>query len=260
MSILSDKLKSGVTALGSHISLNDPAITEMMGDVGFDYLWIDTEHTSINLECLQNHLIACRATGVSAIVRVPEVSQVLAKPILEMGPDGIVFPQVNSYEQAVEAVRSCMYPPKGNRGYGPRRAMRFGTTMTLDSYLKNADSVLKLLQFENIEAYKDLDKILTIKDLDVMILGPCDLAASMGHMGDWHHPEVEKVVDDFFERTHKAGKKTGVSFGACGAEEMMRYKRRNVDMISIAADTDYIVNGAKSTLNTLERVFCYNKS
>lgn len=256
MSILSDKLVRGETAIGSHVSLNDPVISEMMGDTGFDYLWIDTEHTSISLECLQNHLIACRASGVSSIVRIPEVSQVKAKPILEMGPDGIIFPQVNSYELALEAVRACMYPPKGNRGYGPRRAMRFGANMTLDTYLKSADNVLKLLQFENIEAYKDLDKILSIEDLDVIILGPCDLASSMGHMGDWHHPEVEKVVDDLFERTHKAGKKIGVSFGACDASEMMRYKRRNVDMISIAADTDYIVQGAKATLKTMQTVFC----
>lgn len=255
MSILSDKLKSGSTAIGSHISLADPVISEMMGDVGFDYLWIDTEHTAISLECLQNHLIACRAAGVSAIVRISEVSQTRAKPILEMGPDGIVFPQVNSYELALEAVQACMYPPRGNRGYGPRRAMRFGAGMTLDSYLESADSVLKILQFENINAYKDLDRILSIEALDVIMLGPCDLASSMGHIGDWHHPEVEKVVDDLFIRTHKAGKKIGVSFGLCDAREMMRYKKRDVDMISIAADTDYIVQGAKSTLAEMKSVF-----
>lgn len=255
MSRLSDKLASGQTAIGSHISLCDSAVTEMMGDVGFDYLWIDTEHTSMSLQDLHNHLIAARATGVSAIVRVPEVSQVKAKPILEMGPDGIIFPQVNSYELALEAVRACMYPPKGNRGYGPRRAMHYGVDMTLNDYLKTADNVLKLLQFENIDALKDLDKILTIDALDVVILGPCDLAASMGHMGDWHHPEVEKVVDTLFEKCHRAGKKIGVSFGLCDQAEMQRYRRRGVDMISIAAETDYIVQGAKAVLRDLQEVF-----
>lgn len=255
MSRLSDKLASGETAIGSHISLCDSAVTEMMGDVGFDYLWIDTEHTSMTLQDLHNHLLAARATGVSAIVRVPEVSQVKAKPILEMGPDGIVFPQVNSYELALEAVRACMYPPEGNRGYGPRRAMHYGADMTLEEYLAGANKILKLLQFENIEAYKDLDKILSIDALDVIILGPCDLASSMGHIGDWHHPEVEKVVDDLFERVHKAGKKIGVSFGLCDQAEMMRYKRRGVDMISIAAETDYIVSGSKAVLSDMKAVF-----
>lgn len=255
MGKLTEKLKSGQTAIGSHISLYDSTVTEIMGDVGFDYLWIDTEHTAISLESLRQHLTAARATGVSAIVRVPEVSQVKAKPILEMGPEGIIFPQVNSYEQALEAVQACMYPPKGNRGWGPRQAMHFGVDITLDEYLSTANNVLKILQFENIAAYKDLDKILTIEDLDVVMLGPCDLASSMGHVGDWHHPEVEVIVDELFEKCHKAGKKIGVSYGLCDAEEMMRYQRRGVDMISIAAETDFIVSGSKKLYSTMKELF-----
>ena len=260
MSKLSEKLKRGEIALGSHISLNDPTITEIMGAVGFDYLWIDTEHTSISLDCLQNHLVAAKACGVSAVVRVPEVSQVKAKPILEMGPDGIVFPQVNSYELALEAVAACKYPPVGNRGWGPRRAMHFGVDMTAQDYIAQAnDEILTILQFENIDAYKDLDRILGIDGLDVILLGPCDLAASMGHIGDWHHPEVERIVDDLFVRTHKAGKKIGVSYGLCDKEELYLYQRRGVDMISIAAETDFIVRGSKDLLSTMKEVFIPEK-
>lgn len=256
MSRLSDLLKNGKTAIGSHISLNDSTVTEIMGDVGFDYLWIDTEHTSITLDQLQNHLIAARASGVSAIVRVPEVSQVKAKPVLEMGPDGIVFPQVNNYELALEAVAACKYPPVGNRGWGPRRAMHFGVDMTAQDYIAKAnDDILTILQFEHINAYKDLDRILAIEGLDVVLLGPCDLASSMGHIGDWHHPEVERVVDDLFERVHKAGKKIGVSYGLCDKEELYRYQRRGVDMISIAAETDFIVSGSKKLLSDMQDVF-----
>ena len=98
MNKLKEKLHNNEVCLGTHVSLNDPVITELMGNVGFDYLWIDTEHTAIDLNCLQQHLIAARAACVSAIVRVPCVDQVRVKPILEMGPDGIVFPQVNSYQ------------------------------------------------------------------------------------------------------------------------------------------------------------------
>ena len=169
MSTLSEKLRNGTVALGTHVSLNDSVISELIGNLGFDYIWIDTEHTSISLECLQLHLIACRAAGVSAIVRVPEVDRIKAKPVLEMGPDGIIFPQVNSYELAEEAVRACLYPPKGVRGFGPRRAIQFGN-ISLSDYFRDVDSnTLKILQFENIDALKDLDKILTLQDLDVMI-------------------------------------------------------------------------------------------
>ena len=237
MNKLREKLKNNIIALGSHISLNDSTVTEIMGDVGFDYLWIDTEHTPISLDCLQNHLVAARASGVSAIVRVPEVSQVKAKPILERGPDGIVFPQVNSYELALEAVAACKYPPVGNRGWGPRRAMHFGVDMSAQDYIAHAnDDILTILQF-------------------VILLGPCDLAASMGHIGDWHHPDVERIVDDLFTRTHKAGKKIGVSYGLCDKKELYLYQRRGVDMISIAAETDFIVKGSKDLLSTMKEVF-----
>jgi 4-hydroxy-2-oxoheptanedioate aldolase len=255
MSTLSEKLRNGTVALGTHVSLNDSVISELIGNLGFDYIWIDTEHTSISLECLQLHLIACRAAGVSAIVRVPEVDRIKAKPVLEMGPDGIIFPQVNSYELAEEAVRACLYPPKGVRGFGPRRAIQFGN-ISLSDYFRDVDSnTLKILQFENIDALKDLDKILTLQDLDVMMLGPCDLASSMGHLGDVHHPEVAKVVQEFFKKTHAAGKRVGVSFGACGEDEMKYYRDLGVDMLSIAADTDYLYLGAKKVLNELTSVF-----
>jgi len=255
MNKLREILNSGRTAIGSHISLADSTVTEIMGDIGFDYLWIDTEHTSMTLEDLRNHLVAARATGVSPIVRVPEVSQVKAKPILEMGPEGIVFPQVNSYEQALEAVAACRYPPKGNRGWGPRRAMHFGVDMTAQEYIAQSDDILTILQFENIAAYKDLDKILTIDGLDVILLGPCDLASSMGHIGDWWHPEVEKVVIDLFERVHKAGKKIGVSYGLCDNETMNYYKNLGPDMISLAAETDFIVHGCKKLLSDMKDVY-----
>ncbi len=255
MNKLREKLNSGKTAIGSHISLSDSSVTEIMGDMGFDYLWIDMEHTSMSREDLRNHLVAARATGVSPIVRIPEVSQVQAKPILEMGPEGIVFPQVNSYELALEAVAACRYPPVGNRGWGPRRAMHFGADMTAQEYIRSSDDILTILQFENIAAYKELDKILSIEGLDVIMLGPCDLASSMGHIGDWFNPEVEAVVDDVFERVHKGGKKMGVSIGLFGTDVIRRYQQRNVDMISVAADSDYIVAGGKQIYAQMQDIF-----
>ena len=255
MDKLKKKLQSGITALGTHVSLNDPAITEIIGYLPFDYLWIDTEHTSISLECLQSHLIAARASGVSAIVRVPAVDRIRVKPILEMGPDGIIFPQVNSYELALEAVESCMYPPKGVRGYGPRRASQYGRIPSSEYFAHADDDILHLLQFENIKAYDDLDRILSIEALDVVIIGPCDLASSMGHIGDWDNKEVDEIIDEVCQKTHEKGKKVGISFGMCPEETLARWKKKGFDMISIAADTDYILHGATDTYDRLKRAF-----
>ena len=171
MNRLKEKLGTGNICLGTHISLNDPVVTELIGNVGFDYLWIDTEHTAIDLHSLEQHLMAARAAQVSAIVRVPCVDQVRVKPVLEMGPDGVVFPQVNSYALAKAAVEACMYPPKGNRGFGPRMAIQFGR-IPLDQYYQTVDdNLLRILQIENMLLALRLHVLLFLMMLPELVSG-----------------------------------------------------------------------------------------
>ena len=255
MNKLKNKLHGGHPCFGTHISLNDPLITELTGNLGFDYLWIDTEHTAIGLACLQHHLIAARAAGVSAIVRVPCVDQVRVKPVLEMGPDGIVFPQVNSYQHAKQAVEACKNPPKGNRGFGPRRAIQFGRIPLAEYYDTVDKNLLRILQVENIRAIEDLDLIVTIDGVDAFIIGPCDLAASMNHFNDLHHPDVVQAMCFAIKTSHAAGIPIGVSFGACTYEEIEFWRDMGVDMISLAADTDLLLQGAQRYLSDMQKCF-----
>lgn len=255
MEKLVTKLREGQTALGTHISLNDPAITELIGGNGFDYLWIDTEHTSIGLHCLEQHLIAARAAGVSAIVRVPCVDPIRVKPVLEMGPAGIIFPQVNSREEAELAVAACRYPLKGIRGFGPRRAIGFDGANLPVYFEKMESDFLRILQIENIKAVECLDEILKVEGISAFILGPCDLAASMGYIGNDRHPEVRKVIEDVFRRVHAAGIPIGVSYGACKPEDAAYWRDQGVNMISLVADTDYLLLGSRQTLGMMKDVF-----
>ncbi len=255
MNLLKKKLYEGKVCLGTHISLCDPCITELLGNIGYDYLWIDTEHTAIDLQTLQLHLIAARASGTPAIVRVPCVDQVRAKPVLEMGPDGIVFPQVNSYELARTAIEACTYPPKGNRGFGSRRAVHYGQVSLDDYYREVDDNLLKLLQVENAGAVEDFERIVTVEGIDGFIIGPCDLAASMGHFNDVFHPKVVDSMKYVIDRSHKAGIPIGVSFGACRYEDIEFWKSMGVDMISLAADTDHLLRGGQSYLKDMKKSF-----
>lgn len=255
MNRLKEKLRKGEICLGTHVSLNDSVITELMGNIGFDYLWIDTEHTAIDLNCLQQHLIAARAARVSAIVRVPCVDQVRVKPILEMGPDGIVFPQVNSYHLAKTAVEACMYPPKGNRGFGPRRAIQFGRVSLADYYQAVDGDLLRILQVENIHAVEDFTKIVTVEGIDAFIIGPCDLAASMGRFNDLRHPKVVDAMRHVIQTAREAHIPIGVSFGACTYEDILFWHDLGVDMISLAADTDLLLHGAEHYLAEMKKCF-----
>ena len=255
MGVLQQKLKAGQLALGTHVSMNDASVSELVGNVGFDYLWIDTEHSTIDLDHLQLHLIAARAAGVSAIVRIPWNDPVRAKPVLEMGPDGLVFPQIQSYEEAELAVQSCCYPPRGIRGFGPRRAVQYGRIPT-SQYLEEIDDhLLKFLQIEHIDILKDLPRIVKIPEITGFVIGPCDFAASMGKIHDMGSPEVTRKIDEAIAIVRDANKVVALSQGPCSDEVLHSWRRRGVQMISIGSDVRSILAGAEENLRRLKEVF-----
>ena len=128
------KLKNGKTAIGTHAQLGSPVMMEIMGMAGFDAVWIDTEHTAIDKQDLLHSVIALNGYGAAAIVRIPWNDPVLAKPVLEMGVDGMIFPYVRSADEVRTAMEACLYPPLGCRGFGPIRANRYGM-MGSEEYL-----------------------------------------------------------------------------------------------------------------------------
>lgn len=255
MGKLREKLLSGQTALGVHSCYSEPFVSELYGLIGYDYVWIDTEHTHLDLSDVENHLMASRAGNISPIVRVPSSDPVRIKPILEMGPEAIVIPQVNSYEEVVDAVRYCSYPLQGVRGWGPRFAIRYGLTPT-EEYIANVKKeTMCFVQIENIHAVEDIDKSVTVDGVDAFIIGANDLASSAGYLGKSSDPAVCKLIDKAVERVHLAGKKIGVSLGAVTEQEVALWKKRGMDLISCACEADFILNGSREQLNLLKKYF-----
>ena len=163
------KLRRQELCIGTHVSLGEGVVSEMMGNLDYDFLWIDMEHSCINTDQLLNHLMGARASGINAIVRIPWNDPVLAKPVLDAGADGIICPMVCSYEEAHRAVEATSYPPGGVRGYGPRRAAMFGM-ISGEDYRAHADeNILRFIQLEHIDALRDLDRILTIPEIDAFL-------------------------------------------------------------------------------------------
>ena len=112
-------------AFGTHCWSADPSLYEVCGHLGYDYIWIDNEHGGMTFPMIYSGIVAANASGAAAIVRVPGHSVEDVKPVLEIGPQGIVFPMVNSAQQAEVCAKHCMYPPKGTRSYGPLRAINY---------------------------------------------------------------------------------------------------------------------------------------
>lgn len=255
MNTLRNKLNTDKLVLGTHISLNDSVITEIIGLVGYDYLWIDTEHTAMDLNILEKHLIAGRAACVPTIVRVPWNDPVLLKPVLEMGPAGVVIPMVNTREEAERAVKACKYPPNGIRGYGPRYAARFGAYTTEEYLSIAAEQTLCMIQIEHITAVNNIDEILKVDGVDVLIIGQCDLSASMGKLGQWYDDEVQSTIDYICDRAHFYEVMVGASLGYVSPEQSKRWRKRNINMISQVSDVDFIYQGALSLFNDMKKAY-----
>ena len=110
-------------SIGAVISMSDPTVCELAGDCGMDFCWIDAEHCPMTIETVRDHLLALRGTGCAGFVRVRECDPMIIKPYLDLAPDGIICPMVNTPELAEAAVAACRYPPIGIRGWGPRRGV-----------------------------------------------------------------------------------------------------------------------------------------
>lgn len=251
---LKRRLEAGETLIGSHVTCNDPLLTEIIGNAGFDYLWIDMEHTYIEKTMLINHLIAARACQIPAFVRIPWNDQVLAKPILDMGADGLIFPMIRTPKDAEYAVQSCLYPPYGVRGYGPRRATQFGKYSGKEYIGEGHKNIMKLIQIETREAVEHIDAIAAVPGVDVLIIGPMDLSGAFGKLAQTQDPEIREVYRHVAQRGRAAGKPVLVSTSGYEEENLRFWASIGVNMITVGNEPGYLTDGLKKTLANFRTV------
>ncbi|MBE0497295.1 MAG: 2,4-dihydroxyhept-2-ene-1,7-dioic acid aldolase [Campylobacterales bacterium] len=190
---LKNKLKNNQLTLGSWIMMNTPVSVEVMALAGFEWLVIDIEHTSIDLQATENLIRTIQANNIKALVRVSKNEEVIIKKVLDMGADGIIVPMVCSKEDAIQAVNHAKYPPVGKRGVGLYRASGYGTRF--EEYKKWVDGELVIIvQIEHIDAVNNIDEILKVEGIDGTIIGPYDLSGSMGHPGEFEREDVKEAV------------------------------------------------------------------
>lgn len=255
MNLFRKKLLAGEKMVGFEIDLCDPCISEMVGQMGYDYLWIDTEHEAMDYQTVLMHIIAARAAGTASVVRIPQNEPFLAKRILEMGPDGIIFPMVSSAEEAKRAMDACLYPPAGTRGFGPRRACRYGRQDLTDYITGAADVTARLCQIESAAAVENLDEMLTVPGIDGFILGPCDLSGTIGHLNEIFHPEVLELVDTAIAKCRAAGMPIGIAVGADSAEDIRFWYERGVQFISAGSDIATLVAHSRRQYEMMREIF-----
>ncbi|MDR1534941.1 MAG: 4-hydroxy-3-methylbut-2-en-1-yl diphosphate synthase [Planctomycetota bacterium] len=242
------RLNSREFIVGGHIFLPNPAMAEAMVHFGYQFMWIDGEHGAFDKEQILAHITAINGAGAGAFVRVAAGDPAVIKPILEMGPDGIIIPMVNSADDAVRVMSACHYPPAGARGFGPRRANRYGTVGDRE-YLASIDEALvKLVQIEHRDAVRNIDAILGVKGIDGVVIGPYDLSGSLGLLGQLRHPEVLAYCEKAVAGCQARNVPCGPSIGPADDEFLKFWLDRKVDFVFCGDDLTFAGLGTAATI------------
>lgn len=250
---LRKKFESGKLVIGTHIRSQDPCISELLAALGYDVLWIENEHSNLDKYQTTLHIMAAQSQGAAAIVRLPFNDPVLAKPILELGVDGVVFPMINSALEAEKAVAACTYPPKGVRGMGPIRSNQYGM-ISNEEYISKADEQLfKIMQIEHIQGVDNIEEILQVEGVDGIIVGQFDLSASLGILPKVYDERNLEQIRKVFSACKKYGKICGIS-SEPKKEIVQMYLNMGADFIFMCYEYDWIRMGAGNALETMKKL------
>jgi 2-keto-3-deoxy-L-rhamnonate aldolase RhmA len=247
LSQLKEKLRRNEPLFGAAVSLLDGTVSEMLGYAGFDFLWIDMEHSALTKAHVLEHLIAASSGRTAGFVRVPWNDPVLVKPVLDMGADGIIFPMIRTADDARHAVSACEYPPKGARGCGPRRAVRYGMD-DVAAYLRDGtQSCWKIIQIEYVDCVRNIDEIARVPGIDCWMIGPTDLSGSVGCLGQEDAPEVQRLIDDIAAAAARHNVLLG-AFTGDDVRSLQRWQGRGVKLFTLGGDSAYLMSAARASL------------
>ncbi len=234
--------------IGTWISSASPIVAEAMGHAGFDWGVVDMEHSPLDLMPMVQLLQALGNTRMVGVVRVPWNDAVTVKRVLDAGATTVLFPFVQNAEEAARAVAATRYPPQGQRGMsGMSRATKFGT---VPNYLANANAGMGVIvQLETPQALAQLEAIAAVEGVDALFIGPADLSASMGYLGQFTHPAVMQIVADAVRRCKAAGIPVGTVGGS--PEGVTQYRAMGFDYLAVSSDMGLLMSGARAAVHAL---------
>ena len=251
-SLLKKQLETGNPAFGTQLRFGSPAIAELAGLSGFDWILIDSEHAPQTPVTVQAQLQAVGCTPATPVVRVARNDPDLIKLYLDMGALGIVVPFVNTPEEARLGANACRYPPHGTRGWGPHRAAGYG--LFEEEYTAEInDTVMYIPIIETAEAAENIDGIMDVEGVNGCIVGPVDLCISLGIPFRFDHT----AYIDALRRVREAGQRTGKPVGhpLLGSmddeENVQRQVAEGVRLLLIVGDEPVLKDGFRRAIGKL---------
>jgi 4-hydroxy-2-oxoheptanedioate aldolase len=238
-------LEAGKPAIGTFLNIPSIATAEIMANVGWDWLVVDAEHGAIDLDTMHNMFVAISTTNTVPMCRVRDNDPSVIKQALDAGAYGIVIPMVNSPEEAERAVKACKYAPEGNRSAGPGRWRYYGGA----DYQKHAnEEILVAIQIEHIDAVNRVEEILSVPGIDIVHMGPGDLAWSMGlgkGLGEKDPAHAEAMA-----KVLAAAKKLGIHIGTASrsVQEAPVLLEKGYHFLMVMNDINFLYNSASEAL------------
>src|SRR5262245_36334173 len=207
-----ERLSRGETVFGSGLQVYRSAeIPRVFAAAGFDYVFIDMEHGSFDLETVHDMISASTAAGITPIVRVAELAYSLVARLLDCGAQGIILPRVEDPKLLEEALSWMRFPPLGKRGYGVNATMVCYEPRTFPEIIEHLNrNTLSVVQFETQSAIDRADELLSLPGFDIAMVGPADLSISLGVPGQFDHPLLISTVDKLIERCNHHGVVPGI--------------------------------------------------
>ncbi len=234
------KLRQNQLQIGTMITIPSPEVAEMVSKCGFDWLFMDGEHSALSPLDWQR-MIQGVGGRCASIVRVPENSERAYKNTLDIGADGVIAPKVNDAELARQIVSWCKYPPTGERGVGLARAHGYG--LEFSEYMQSADNeTAVIIQAEHIDAVNNIEAISRVDGLDCVFIGPYDLSASMGKTGEINDPEVVDAIDTVFHACQQQN--IAVGYFGVSTEAVQPYIKKGYHLICAGVDGGLLTQGA----------------
>ena len=246
--LVKEKLKAGKASVGTWLCMGNPDVSEQLSMLGFDWLTFDLEHGSMTIPDLQRMMQAMNRADCIPLARVPVNEPVYFKWVLDAGARGVVIPYVNTKEEATNAVRACLYPPKGIRGCGPRRASRYYSELT--EYVKTAnEDILVAIMIETQTALDNIDEILSVPGVDAVFVGPTDLSLNLGVFQQSDHPKFKSAISTVLDACKRHGVAPGMH---CNENNINEALSMGFKFCALNYDDAFLIMGAKSSLQKVK--------
>lgn len=236
-------LIAGKRLIGCWCSMGSPIVAEVLGLAGFDWIVLDGEHAPNDILSFIPQLTALKDSPSAPFVRPQWNDTVMIKRLLDIGFYNFVIPYVECADDARRAVAATRYPPEGVRGVSlVHRGSKFGT---VKDYLKVInESITVMAQIESRKGVELIDEILGVDGIDAVFIGPQDLAAGLGHLGDPSHPEVQDAMLRVFERAKANGKPSGIL--APAKADALRYFELGATVVAVGSDLGVFRSGTQA--------------